>query len=224
MSAKILIVDDEVSILELLEFNLQQDGYEVLKATNGLEAIEIAKKFNPDLIILDIMMPYKDGVATCNVLRSLEQFDDTIIIFLTAMSDEDSEIAGLNAGADDYMTKPIKMKILKARVLANLKRKAAIRDGESLVFGDLIIDRQAYQIKLKGEKIMLARKEFELLLLLASKPGHVLDRQLILNNIWGTEVIVGDRTIDVHIRKIRQKLNDRFITTVKGVGYKFEAE
>jgi two-component system, OmpR family, alkaline phosphatase synthesis response regulator PhoP len=224
MSAKVLIVDDEVSILELLEFNLQQDGYEVLKATNGLEAIEIAKKFNPDLIILDIMMPYKDGVATCNVLRSLEQFDDTIIIFLTAMSDEDSEIAGLNAGADDYMTKPIKMKILKARVLANLKRKAAIKDGESLVFGDLIIDRQAYQIKLKDEKIMLARKEFELLLLLASKPGHVLDRQLILNNIWGTEVIVGDRTIDVHIRKIRQKLNDRFITTVKGVGYKFEAE
>ena len=218
---KILIADDEPDILEIIQFNLQAEGYEVITAKNGDEAIEQAKKHLPDLIILDIMMPGKNGIDVCNILRMQPAFKETLIIFLSALSDESTEIRGLESGADDYLTKPISPKILVSKVNA-LFRRINKEDNEIVQIGDLIIDREKYIIKHKGSDIILARKEFELLALLASKPGKVFLRNEILNQVWGTEVIVGDRTIDVHIRKIRQKLNLDCITTVKGVGYKFE--
>ena len=218
---KILIADDEPDILEIIQFNLQAEGYEVITAKNGDEAIEQAKKHLPDLIILDIMMPGKNGIDVCNILRMQPAFKETLIIFLSALSDESTEIRGLESGADDYLTKPISPKILVSKVNA-LFRRINKEDNEIVQIGDLIIDREKYIIKHKGGDIILARKEFELLALLASKPGKVFLRNEILNQVWGTEVIVGDRTIDVHIRKIRQKLNLDCITTVKGVGYKFE--
>ena len=218
---KILIADDEPDILEIIQFNLQTEGYEVFTAKNGDEALEQAKKHQPDLIILDIMMPGKNGIDVCNILRMQPAFKDTLIIFLSALSDEGTEIRGLETGADDYLTKPISPKILTSKVNA-LFRRLNKEDSSLLQLGELKIDREKYNINYLGNDIILARKEFELLALLASKPGKVFLRNEILNQVWGTEVIVGDRTIDVHIRKIRQKLDLDCITTVKGVGYKFE--
>jgi len=218
---KILIAEDEPDILEIIQFNLEAEGYTVFTAKNGDEAIAQAKKYQPDLIILDIMMPGKNGIETCNLLRMNPTFSDTLIVFLTALSDEATEIKGLETGADDYLTKPISPKVLVTKVNA-LFRRINKEESSILLAGELQIDRERYVIIYKGEEIILARKEFELLALLASKPGKVFLRNEILNQVWGTEVIVGDRTIDVHIRKIRQKLNLDCITTVKGVGYKFE--
>ena len=218
---KILIADDEPDILEIVQFNLKAEGYEVFTAKNGDEAIEQAKKHQPDLIILDIMMPGKNGIDVCNILRLQPAFKDTLIVFLSAISDEGTEIRGLETGADDYLTKPIRPKILVSKVNAFFRRLN--KEGNDLLqLGELKIDREKYLINYQGSDIVLARKEFELLALLASKPGKVFLRNEILNQVWGTEVIVGDRTIDVHIRKIRQKLDLDCITTVKGVGYKFE--
>ena len=218
---KILIADDEPDILEIIQYNLQTEGYEVATAKNGNEAIDMAKKFQPDLIILDIMMPGRNGIEVCNILRLQPAFNDTLIIFLTALSDEVTEVKGLETGADDFISKPISPKVLVSKVNA-LFRRVNKEDTGVLQIGDLKIDREKYIINYLGNKIILARKEFELLALLAGKPGKVFLRNEILNQVWGTEVIVGDRTIDVHIRKIRQKLNLDCITTVKGVGYKFE--
>jgi two-component system alkaline phosphatase synthesis response regulator PhoP len=218
---KILIADDEPDILEILQFNLQREGYAVFTAKNGDEAIEQAKKHQPDLIILDIMMPGKNGIEVCNILRQLPAFYSTLIIFLSAISDEGTEVWGLETGADDYVTKPITPKVLISKVSALFRRLN--KDESSIIqIGDLKIDREKYIMNYQGNDIILARKEFELLALLASKAGKVFLRNEILNQVWGTEVIVGDRTIDVHIRKIRQKLGIDCITTVKGVGYKFE--
>ena len=218
---KILIADDEPDILEIIQYNLRNEGYEVVTAKNGNDAIDQAKRHQPDLIILDIMMPGKNGIEVCNILRLQPAFNDTLIIFLTALSDEGSEVKGLETGADDYLTKPISPKILLSKVNA-LFRRINKEDTGLLQIGDLKIDREKYIINYQGNNIILARKEFELLALLAGKPGKVFLRNEILNQVWGTEVIVGDRTIDVHIRKIRQKLNLDCITTVKGVGYKFQ--
>ncbi|MBL0145143.1 MAG: response regulator transcription factor [Chitinophagaceae bacterium] len=218
---KILIADDEPDIVEIIKFNLEMEGFEVYTAKNGNEAIEAAKTYLPDLIILDIMMPYKNGIEVCNILRLQPMFKDTLIIFLSALSDETTEIKGLETGADDYLTKPISPKVLISKVNALFRR--VNKDIPNIIqVGDLQINRERYIINHNGTEISLARKEFELLALLASKPGKVFLRNEILSQIWGTEVIVGDRTIDVHVRKIRQKLNMDCISTVKGVGYKFE--
>jgi two-component system alkaline phosphatase synthesis response regulator PhoP len=217
----ILIADDEPDILEIISFNLQAQGYNVIAANNGNEAIELAKIHKPDLIILDVMMPGKSGFEVCRILRALPGFENTIIIFLTALNDDSTQIKGLETGGDDYITKPISPKVLISRVNAHFRR--IIKEtGSILQIGDLSIDREKYVVTLKDEEIILARKEFELLALLASKPAKVFLRNEILHKVWGSEVIVGDRTIDVHIRKIRQKLGDDCITTVKGVGYKFQ--
>ena len=218
---KILIADDEPDILEIIQYNLQNEGYEVATAKNGNEAIDQAKRFNPDLIILDIMMPGKNGIEVCNILRMQPAFNDTLIIFLTALSDEGTEVKGLETGADDFITKPVSPKVLVSKVNA-LFRRLNKEDTGILQVGDLKIDREKYIVNYRDTDIILARKEFELLALLAGKPGKVFLRNEILNQVWGTEVIVGDRTIDVHIRKVRQKLNLDCITTVKGVGYKFD--
>ena len=218
---KILIADDEPDILEIIQYNLQNEGYDVITAKNGNEAIDQAKRFTPDLIILDIMMPGKNGIEVCNILRMQPAFNDTLIIFLTALSDEGTEVKGLETGADDFITKPVSPKVLVSKVNALFRRVNKEETG-ILQIGDLIIDREKYIVTYQGNDIILARKEFELLALLAGKPGKVFLLNEILSQVWGTEVIVGDRTIDVHIRKIRQKLNLDCITTVKGVGYKFD--
>jgi two-component system, OmpR family, alkaline phosphatase synthesis response regulator PhoP len=218
---RILIADDEPDILEILSFNLKGEGYEVITAKNGDEAIDKAKSSKPDLIILDMMMPGKNGMEVCNILRTQSAFAGTLIVFLTAINDENTEIKSLENGADDYLTKPISPKVLLSKVSSLLRRIKT--EGPSIVtVGDFEIDRERFIVIFKGTEIILARKEFELVALLASKPGKVFLRNEILNRIWGTEVIVGDRTIDVHIRKIRQKLGEDCISTVKGVGYKFE--
>lgn len=218
---KILIADDEPDILEIISYNLQQEGYDITTAKNGNEALDKATKLKPDLIILDIMMPEKNGIEVCNMLRLLPAFNKTLIIFLTALSDEGSEVRGLESGADDYITKPVSTKVLVSKVNALFRR--VIKDDDSLLqIGNLKIDRERFIVNYLDNDIILARKEFELLALLAGKPGKVFLRNEILQQVWGTDVIVGDRTIDVHIRKIRQKLNLDCITTVKGVGYKFE--
>ena len=218
---KILIADDEPDILEIIQYNLQNEGYDIVTAKNGNEAIEQAKRSSPDLIILDIMMPGKNGIEVCNILRMQPAFNDTLIIFLTALSDEGTEVRGLETGADDFITKPVSPKVLVSKINALFRRVNKEETGV-LQIGDLVIDREKYIVTYQGNDIILARKEFELLALLAGKPGKVFLRNEILNQVWGTEVIVGDRTIDVHIRKIRQKLNLDCITTVKGVGYKFD--
>ena len=220
---KILVADDEADILEIIEFNLQAQGYDVTTAKNGDEAFEKAKQVKPDLIILDIMMPGKNGIEVCKMLRMLPDFKQTLIVFLTALSDESTEIKGLETGADDYLTKPVSPKVLVSKINALFRRLNKEETG-TIRIGDLLINREKYSVTYKSADIVLARKEFELLSLLASKPGKVFLRNEILNQIWGTEVIVGDRTIDVHIRKIRQKLGIDCITTVKGVGYKFEMQ
>ena len=221
ITKKILIADDEPDILEILSFNLQNEGYEIITAKNGDDALDKAKQYKPDLIILDVMMPGKTGIEVCNILRSQPLFNPTLIIFLTAMSDESAEITGLETGADDYITKPVSPKVLTSKVNALFRRLG--NEGTSIIkVGDFVIDREKYLVSFGNTEIVLARKEFELVALLASKPGKVFLRNEILNRIWGTDVIVGDRTIDVHIRKIRQKLGVDCISTVKGVGYKFE--
>jgi len=219
---KILIADDEPDILEILKFNLEKEGYLVSTAKNGVEAIEKAKIIHPDLIILDIMMPLKNGIETCQQLRIMPEFKNTLIIFLTAISDDTTEVKGLETGADDFIRKPVKPAVLVSKVNSLFRRLVKEDESDDISIGDLTINREKYSVVLKGDEITLARKEFELLSLLASKPGKVFLRNEILSQIWGTEVIVGDRTIDVHIRKIRQKLDLDCITTVKGVGYKFE--
>ena len=217
---KILLVDDEQDILDILSFNLLKEDYDVSTACDGNEAVERAMEIIPDLIVLDRMMPHKSGVEACKELRQIPELKDTAIIFLTALADEESEIFGLEVGADDYIAKPIKPKLFISKVKATLRR---LNSKESkIVFDDLEIDREKFVVRNKGEEVNLPRKEFELLALLASKPGKVFLRQDILNKVWGRDVIVGDRTIDVHVRKIRKKLNSDFIQTVKGVGYKFE--
>ncbi|MEQ1797694.1 MAG: response regulator transcription factor [Lacibacter sp.] len=218
---KILIADDEPDILEILEYNLTAEGYTVFKAKDGDEALIQAKQQQPDLIILDVMMPRKTGMEVCQILRSQPGFSNTLIIMLTALSDETSHVKGLEMGADDYVNKPISPKVLISRVNALFRR--TFRGDETVIkLGDLQIDKEQFIVRYKGDDIILAKKEFELLALLASKPGRVFLRHEILSQVWGADVIVGDRTIDVHIRKIRQKLNIDCITTVKGVGYKFE--
>ncbi|SFH45490.1 response regulator transcription factor [Pedobacter insulae] len=221
---KILIVDDEPDILELIEYNLKKEGYQVYLASNGQEGVATAKKIHPDLIILDIMMPKMDGIEACRLMRAIPEFKHTFMVFLTARSEEYSEIAGFNVGADDYIAKPIKPRALVSRINAILRRNSS---GEEIVdnkveIGDLVIDREAYLVFQGGAKVVLAKKEFELLYLLASKPGKVYTRESILKNIWEDSVVVTNRTIDVHIRKLREKLGENYVTTVKGVGYKFE--
>jgi len=221
---KILIVDDEPDILELIEYNLKKEGYQVFLARNGQEAVTEAKRSLPDLIVLDIMMPKMDGIEACRIMRTMPEFKNTFMVFLTARSEEYSEIAGFNVGADDYIAKPIKPRALVSRINAILRRNAPAEDttDNKLEIGDLVIDREAYLVFKKGEKVVLAKKEFELLYLLASKPGKVYTREVILKNIWEDSVVVTNRTIDVHIRKLREKLGDDIVATVKGVGYKFE--
>lgn len=220
---KILVVDDEPDIVEFISYNLKSKGYQIASAADGIEAIRKAKEFKPDLILLDVMMPNKDGIQTIRELRQTPGFESIAIIFLTALSDEKSEIEGLNLGADDYIAKPIKPELLLTRIAAALRRTRPDEDKEQkLTYGDLEINKTKFTVTYQGREILLAKKEFELLQLLASKPGRVFLRNEILQRVWGTDVIVGDRTIDVHIRKIRQKIGIDLITTVKGVGYKFE--
>ncbi len=220
-SRKVLIADDEPDILEILKYNLAKEGYQVVTAKDGDEAIEKAKMFNPDLIVLDIMMPKKNGVEVCEILRLLPAFKSTLILFLTALSDESTQIRGLETGADDYISKPISPKVFLSKV-SSLFRRLNKTEAKTIAINGLIIDPEKFIVQYHGQDILLAKKEFELLYLLASKPGRVFVRNEILSQVWGAEVIVGDRTIDVHIRKIRQKLGVDCITTVKGVGYKFE--
>jgi two-component system, OmpR family, alkaline phosphatase synthesis response regulator PhoP len=219
---KVLIADDEPDILEIIKYNLSAEGYHVITAKDGSEAIDKAKQSKPDLIILDIMMPKKTGVEVCEYLRSQPDFQDTLIIFLTALSDESAHIKGFESGADDYVNKPISPKVLMSRVNALFRRSK--KDGKVLKLGDLTIDPEKFLVSINGKDIVLAKKEFELLYLLAAKPGRVFLRNEILSQVWGNDVIVGDRTIDVHIRKIRQKMGLDCITTVKGVGYKFDMQ
>ena len=221
---KILIVDDEPDILELIEYNLKKEGYQVYLASNGADGVAMAKKVHPDLIILDIMMPKMDGIEACRIMRAIPEFKNTFMVFLTARSEEYSEIAGFNVGADDYIAKPIKPRALISRINAILRRNTSgeeISDNK-VEIGDLVIDREAYLVFQSGAKVVLAKKEFELLYLLASKPGKVYTRESILKNIWEDSVVVTNRTIDVHIRKLREKLGENYVATVKGVGYKFE--
>jgi two-component system alkaline phosphatase synthesis response regulator PhoP len=218
-----LIADDEPDILEIISYNLNNEGYQIFTAKDGNEAIEKAKEVRPDLIILDIMMPNKSGVDVCRILRSQPAFENTLIIFLTALNDDTTQITSLEIGADDYITKPVSPKVLISRVNA-IFRRVYKEDGKLIQIENITIDPEKYMVSINGGPIVLAKKEFELLYMLASSPGRVFLRNEILNQVWGSDVIVGDRTIDVHIRKIRQKLGLDCITTVKGVGYKFELQ
>lgn len=218
---KILIVDDEEDIRDLIKFNLEREGYEVSEAENGKDAILIAKSFRPDLIIMDVMMPEMDGMEACRQIREVKELQDTIVAFLSARNEDYSQIAGFDAGADDYIAKPIKPRVLLSRITALLRRGSQPGENKNIdQVGDLTLDREKYLVTFKEGVINLPKKEFELLALLVSKPGHVFTRENILDTVWGHEVVVGDRTIDVHIRKLREKLSDDLIRTVKGVGYK----
>jgi two-component system, OmpR family, alkaline phosphatase synthesis response regulator PhoP len=218
--AKILIVDDEDDIRTLLQYNLEKEGYSVETAENGETALKIVGTFKPDLVLLDVMMPGMDGIEVCETIRSNESYKNTLICFLTARSEDYSQIAGLEAGADDYVSKPIRPKVLISRIKAMLRR---IEGGDKTqdTSTSIIINRDKYYVEKGGEIIHLPRKEFELLSLLASKPNHVFERDVILDRVWGTDIVVGDRTIDVHIRKLREKIGESHIRTVKGIGYKF---
>ncbi len=220
---RILLVDDEPDILEIVSYNLSAEGYEVLTAKNGVEAVSKAKKKKPHLIILDVMMPEMDGIEACEILRNTPELENTIITFLTARGEDYSQVAGFDAGADDYITKPVKPKVLVSKVKALLRRlKDNTEEQEDIVkVGNIIINREEYKIVNDGEELILPRKEFELLSLLTSKPSKVFKREVILDKVWGNEVVVGGRTIDVHIRKLREKIGDHHFKTVKGVGYKF---
>ena len=219
---KILLVDDEPDIIEIVSYNLKNEGYQIFTATNGLEAVTSAKKNSPHLILLDIMMPKMDGIEACEKIRKISSLENVIISFLTARGEDYSQVAGFEAGADDYITKPIKPKVLVSKVKSLLRRlKSAKESEETYTIGDIIIDREEYVVYKAGVKISLPRKEFELFSLLTSKPGKVFKREVILDTVWGNEVVVGGRTIDVHIRKLREKIGDDHFKTVKGVGYKF---
>lgn len=220
---KILLVDDEPDILEIVSYNLSTEGYQVYTAKNGVDAVAKAKKKNPHLIILDVMMPEMDGIEACEIIRSTPGLENTIITFLTARGEDYSQVAGFDAGADDYITKPIKPKVLVSKVKALLRRlKEDNKDTEDIVkVGNIVINREEYKIVNDGVEIMLPRKEFELLALLTSKPSKVFKREVIMDKVWGNEVVVGGRTIDVHIRKLREKIGDHHFKTIKGVGYKF---
>jgi len=219
---KILLVDDEPDILEIVGYNLSKEGYKVITASNGLKGVKKAKKEKPNLIILDVMMPEMDGIEACEQIRKVPELENCLITFLTARGEDYSQIAGFDAGADDYITKPIKPKILVSKVKALLRRlKQELTTESVLTIGELTIDREEYKIVLRDQEIILPRKEFELLSLLTSKPNKVFKREEILDKVWGNEVVVGGRTIDVHIRKLREKIGDDSFKTVKGVGYKF---
>jgi two-component system alkaline phosphatase synthesis response regulator PhoP len=221
---KILLVDDEQDILEIVGYNLTQEGYKIVTASNGKEAIAVAKKERPQLIIMDVMMPEMDGMEACENIRKIPELSNIIITFLTARSEDYSQVAGFDAGADDYIAKPIKPKLLVSKVKALLRRlKDETTSSENLNVGGIEINREEYKIVMDGKEIVLPRKEFELFYLLASKPGKVFKREEILDKVWGNEVIVGGRTIDVHIRKLREKIGEDLFKTIKGVGYKFEA-
>jgi two-component system, OmpR family, alkaline phosphatase synthesis response regulator PhoP len=221
-SQKVLVVDDEEPILELLKYNLEKQGYDVKVASDGFIGVELAKRFHPDLVLLDIMMPKMDGVETCRQLRAIPELQNTFIVFLTARSEEYSEVAAFDVGADDYITKPIKPRALMSRISALFRRDSKKKStATQITVGSLTIDRTSYTIKLKGKEISLPKKEFELLFFLAQNPNKVFSRDDLLQNIWGSDVYVLARTVDVHIRKVREKIGDDYITTVKGVGYKF---
>jgi two-component system alkaline phosphatase synthesis response regulator PhoP len=222
---KILLVDDEQDILEIVGYNLSQEGYQIVTASNGKEAIAKAKKEHPQLIIMDVMMPEMDGMEACENIRKIPELQDTIITFLTARSEDYSQVAGFDAGADDYIAKPIKPKVLISKVQALLRRLKGVEgvsNSTTLNVGNIEINREEYKIVNEGKEIVLPRKEFELFYLLATKPGKVFTREEILDKVWGNEVVVGGRTIDVHIRKLREKIGDNFFKTIKGVGYKIE--
>lgn len=219
---KVLVVDDEESIVELLKYNLEKSGYDVKTATDGQKAVDIARKFMPDLVLLDIMMPKMDGVETCRLIREIPEMQQSFIIFLTARSEEYSEVAAFDVGADDYITKPIKPRALMSRISALFRRDSKKAPVSNLItIGDLTIDRTSYTISVRDKEINLPKKEFELLYFLAQNPNKVFTREDLLHHIWGTDVYVLARTVDVHIRKVREKIGEDFITTVKGVGYKF---
>ena len=223
-STKILIVDDDPDIIEILTYNLSNEGYNVKSAVNGVEALKKAKKFIPDIILLDVMMPEMDGIEACSQLREIESLSKSMIIFLSARGEDFTQIAAFDAGADDYINKPVKPKILLKKILSISRRILSENNNTSnIVIGSLVIDRESYSVTLEKDEIALPRKEFELLYLLASKPGKVLTRDEIMFKVWGTQVVVGDRTIDVHVRKLREKIGEKYIKTIKGVGYKFKA-
>ena len=222
---KILLVDDESDILEIVGYNLRNEGYQIFTASNGLEAIKSAKKHIPHLILLDIMMPEMDGIEACEKIRKINSLENVIISFLTARGEDYSQVAGFESGADDYITKPVKPKVLVSKVKSLLRRlKTAEKGEDTFKVGDIVIDRDAYVVYKAGKKISLPRKEFELFSLLTSRPSKVFKRDVILDTVWGNEVVVGGRTIDVHIRKLREKIGDNHFKTVKGVGYKFVLE
>lgn len=221
--AKILVIDDEEDIRTLLQYNLKKEGYEVEVAENGDKGISLLSAFEPDLVLLDVMMPGMDGIEVCEAIRSKEGLQHTLICFLTARNEDYSQIAGLEAGADDYVAKPIRPKVLISRIKA-LLRRFEINENESATEKGMIINREKYIVEKDGQTIHLPRKEFELLALLASKPNHVFERDIILDKVWGSDIVVGDRTIDVHIRKLREKLGNDYIKTVKGIGYRFVSE
>lgn len=219
---KVLVVDDEEPILELLKYNLEKQGYDVRTAADGQQAVEQAKKFHPDLVLLDIMMPKMDGVEACRQIRAIPEMVNTFIVFLTARAEEYSEVAAFDVGADDYILKPIKPRALMSRISALFRRDSKKKNTSSQIkIGDLVIDRTSYTVQIKGNEISLPKKEFELLFFLAQNPNKVFSRDDLLQNIWGSDVYVLARTVDVHIRKVREKIGDDYITTVKGVGYKF---
>lgn len=221
-NVKILLVDDEPDVIEFLSYNLKKEGFTVFTSANGLQAIEIAQKEKPTLVILDVMMPGMDGIETCAEIKRTPALSGTLIIFLTARGEDYSQIAGFEAGADDYVTKPIKPKVLISRVKALLRRVPVANESQTITLNEFVIDRERYLVVKDGQEIILPRKEFELLMLLASRPNKVFTREEIFSAVWGNDVIVGDRTIDVHVRKIRERLNTTGIKTVKGVGYKYE--
>ena len=219
---RILLVDDEPDIIEILTYNLSNEGYQIETAINGRDALEKANEWKPHLVLLDVMMPEMDGIETCEQLRKNPRLSNLVIVFLTARSEDYSQVAGLEAGADDYITKPIKPKVLTSKIKAVLRRFKSVNSNNDFIeAGDLVINREEYKIIYQGKDIILPRKEFELVSLLASKPQKVFEREEILNRVWGNEVIVGGRTIDVHIRKLREKIGDQHFKTVKGVGYKY---
>ena len=218
---KILLVDDEPDIIEILSYNLKKEGYQVFSASNGEEALVQVEKVKPHLIILDVMMPVMDGIETCEIIRKDKRYQETVIMFLSARSEDYSHVAAFDVGADDYVNKPIKPKVLNSKVNALLRRFLNSEVSSEIVHGDLIINLDEYKVTLKDKKISLPRKEFELLRLLASQPDKVFKRDVILESVWGNNVVVGDRTIDVHIRKLREKMGTKYIKTIKGVGYKF---
>ncbi len=226
---RILLVDDEKDILEFLSYNLRNEGFKLHTASNGREAVDMAKKIKPHLVLLDVMMPELDGIAACEEIRGIKELENTLVAFLTARGEDYSQIAGFEAGGDDYITKPIKPRVLVSRIKALLKRRSVtVQDSETgtvnrIVSGDLVIDKERYVVVKKGKDISLPRKEFELLTLLISRPEKVFTREEIFDHVWGENIVVGDRTIDVHIRKLREKLGDKNIKTVKGIGYKYVA-